>query len=116
MEVKIFGIPTCKTVKKARTWLHDKGIEYEWVDMRLRPPDKEQLATWMDEFGFKPMRNTSVGAYRKLGAEKKKWKEAEWLDAFADDAMLLKRPIVLVDGAPRLVGFKEAAFEEVLGG
>ncbi len=116
MTVTIYGIPTCGTVKKARKWLDEKGVAYTWVDLRKTAPARDQLAGWVKTFGWKPMRNTSGGAYRALGDEKKTWEDAAWLDAFAADAMLLKRPVVEIDGAPALVGFKEPEYDARFAG
>ena len=111
MQRTLYGIPTCGTVRKARKWLDEHGIDYDWVDLRENPPDREQLETWLARFGFKPMRNTSGGAYRALGDEKKTWGDDEWLAAFAADAMLLKRPVLEIDGRPAAVGFKQPEWE-----
>lgn len=112
MKVTVFGIPSCGTVKKAEAWLNDKGVNYESVDLRDAAPSRSRIQRWMKVFGFKPMRNTSGGSYRALGEEKSTWESSEWLDAFAADAMLLKRPIVEIDGEPVLVGFREDEFKE----
>lgn len=114
MKITVYGIPTCGTVKKARAWLDDKGIEYSWVDIREATPKKAQLNRWIKAFGYKPMRNTSGGAYRALGPEKKSWDDAQWLEAFAQDAMLLKRPVVEIDGKPVAVGFKADVYQDKL--
>jgi len=116
MTITLYGIPTCGTVKKARKWLEGQGVDYEWVDFRDTPPEPERVARWMDAFGFKPMRNTSGGAYRALPPEKKTWGADEWLPKLQADAMLLKRPVVEIDGEPVLVGFKEPAYVERFGG
>ena len=52
------------------------------------------------------MRNTSGKSYRALGEEKKTWDEAEWINAFSQDAMLLKRPLFVKNGTAVLVGFQ----------
>jgi len=102
----VYGIPTCQTVKKARRWLADRGVEAEFVNLRSAPPSREHVSKWIDAFGSKPMRNTSGGSYRALPPEKKTWDDATWLDHFAGDPMLLKRPIIEKDGEPVLVGFR----------
>ena len=107
----IYGIPTCGTVMKARKWLDEKGVEYTWVDFREKPPSKARLGRWMKAFGFKPMRNTSGGAYRALPPEKKEWGDKEWKAAFEADEMLLKRPVLEIDGKPAAVGFKQPEWE-----
>ena len=114
MKLTVYGIPTCSTVKKAVKWLSENGFEYDWVDLRKQPPSREQLEEWMDVFGFKPMRNTSGGAYRKLGPQRNDYDSKDWLAAFSQEPMLLKRPIVLVDGKPALVGFKADQYQAVL--
>lgn len=107
MALTVYGIPTCGTVKKARRWLDDEGLAHDWVDLREHAPSRDRIATWIGAFGAKALRNTSGGAYRALGAEKDAWGEAEWLDAFAADPMLIKRPVIERDGAPVQVGFRE---------
>jgi len=106
MALTVYGIPTCGTVKKARKWLDERGVSYAWVDFRSAPPTPAQVASWVDAFGAKAMRNTSGGAYRALPEEKKTWSDAEWAERFAGDPMLIKRPIVERDGTPVQVGFR----------
>ena len=55
------------------------------------------------------MRNTSGQSYRALGEVKDTWNEAQWVSAFSDDVMLLKRPIFVKDGMAIAVGFRDLA-------
>ena len=106
MSLTLYGIPTCGTVKKARKWLEAREVSYTWVDLREAPPSRDQIDGWVAAFGARPMRNTSGGAYRALGDEKKTWDDARWAAAFAEDPMLLKRPIIERGGVPVQVGFR----------
>lgn len=110
MKVTVYGIPSCGTVKKARKWLDARGVTYGWVDFRDTPPEPARVAAWMEKFGPLPMRNTSGGSYRALPDEKKGWGAAEWLPRMQADPMLLKRPVVEIDGTPVAVGFDETAY------
>jgi arsenate reductase (glutaredoxin) len=66
--------------------------------------------------GSAPIRNTSGQSYRTLGDEKKTWTDEHWIEAFTQDAMLLKRPLFVKDGTAILVGFKdEKVIREKLG-
>ena len=112
MTIQVYGIPNCGTCKKALKWLQEHHIEYEFINTRQEPPSLQQISSWVEVFGSKPMRNTSGGAYRALGEEKKTWTEDQWVAVFAKDAMLLKRPLILKDGVPILVGFR--ASDEIL--
>ena len=70
------------------------------------------IENWVNSLTAKPMRNTSGLSYRALGEEKKTWSDEQWIEAFAEDAMLLKRPLFVKDGDAVLVGFREK--EEVI--
>ena len=72
---------------------------------------------WVEALGSKPMRNTSGKSYRSIGEEKKTWSDAQWVEAFSQDAMLLKRPIFVRDGDAIFVGFRgtDEVIEEALG-
>jgi arsenate reductase (glutaredoxin) len=117
MTLIVYGIPACGTCKRAFQWLQAKGIEYEFVNTKEHPPDQQAIASWVKTLTSKPMRNTSGQSYRALGDAKKDWTEQQWIEAFAEDAMLLKRPLFVKDGAAVLVGFAaaEAVIQEKLG-
>lgn len=102
----LYGIKTCDTCRKALKWLESEGHEHTWVDVRKTPPSAERVGRWVDALGSKPLRNTSGGSYRALPADKKGWTEARWKQAFADDPMLLKRPVLEKDGVAMTTGFK----------
>lgn len=106
MTLEIYGIPNCGTCKKALKWLDDNQVEYEFINTKEQPPSRQQIEDWVAALGAKPMRNTSGGSYQALGDEKQTWSDARWVDAFAQDAMLLKRPLFVKDGSAVLVGFR----------
>ena len=107
MLIQVYGIPNCGTCKKAFTWLKNHGVEYEFVDTKEQPPSQAMIQAWVEVLGAKPMRNTSGQSYRSLGAEKENWTEDQWAEAFAQDAMLLKRPLFVKDSTAVLVGFRD---------
>lgn len=110
--------PKCTTCKKAKKWLDEHGAEY--IDRHIVEdnPTAEELAAWQQRSGL-PLRrffNTSGMKYRELGIKAKLdagMSDEEAFALLATDGMLVKRPIVVTDGAV-LVGFKEAAWEEAL--
>ncbi|MFB2917290.1 MULTISPECIES: Spx/MgsR family RNA polymerase-binding regulatory protein [Aerosakkonema] len=117
MSLKVYGIPNCGTCKKALKWLEDNGIESEFINTKENPPTREMLVDWVKALGAKPMRNTSGQSYRSLGEEKNSWTDDRWIEAFALDAMLIKRPLFVKDGIAVLVGFrdKEDSIRKKLG-
>jgi len=105
--VTLYGIPTCGTCKKAIGWMKENDLEYQFVNTRQDPPSKPQIQRWVKEIGWKPLRNTSGGSYRALGDQKNDWSDQEWIDAFAKDPMLIKRPVIEVDQKVVAVGFRD---------
>ena len=112
MALQIYGIPNCGTCKKALLWLDNNDASYEFINTKEQPPTKEMITKWVAALTARPMRNTSGKSYRAIGEEKKTWSDEQWVDAFAADVMLLKRPLFVKDGKAVLVGFR--AKEEVL--
>lgn len=116
MSLQVYGIPNCGTCKKAIQWLQDNQIDYQFINTKEQPPSQQAIGSWVATLGSKPMRNTSGKSYRALGEEKKTWTDQQWIEAFAQDAMLLKRPLFVKDGQAVLVGFRasEAVKQEKL--
>lgn len=112
MVIQVYGILNCGTCKKALTWLDNRGVEYEFINTKDHPPTQKMVQSWVEVLGAKPMRNTSGQSYRALGTEKDEWTDAQWIEAFANDAMLLKRPLFVKEGTAVLVGFRDK--EEVI--
>ena len=107
----------CSTCKKALAWLAAHGIVAEVRPIVDMPPTAEELVVWIERSG-KPVRkwlNTSGQSYRALGKEKvSAAKDEEILRWLTQDGKLVKRPVV-VSGKHVLVGFDQAAYEEVFG-
>jgi arsenate reductase (glutaredoxin) len=111
MSIQVYGIPNCGTCKKAFQWLENNQIEYEFINTKENSPSHKLIQGWIESLGSKPMRNTSGKSYRALGEEKKNWTDKEWLEAFSQDAMLLKRPLLVKDDKAVLVGFRDTDAE-----
>ena len=110
--------PKCSTCRKAKKWLDEHGVTY--VDRHIAEdnPTAEELARWQAQSGLPVRRffNTSGRLYRELGMKARLdagMTDEEAFALLATDGMLVKRPIVVGEGFC-LVGFKEAAWEEVL--
>lgn len=113
MSLKVYGIPNCGTCKKAIAWLEQREIAYDFVNTKDHPPTKAMIQKWVEALGAKPMRNTSGGSYRALGEDKQNWSDAQWTQAFSQDAMLLKRPLFEKEGEAVMVGFRATEAEKL---
>jgi arsenate reductase len=116
MSIDVYGIPNCGTCKKALAWLEEQQVAYTFINTKEHPPSRAMVADWVQALGAKPLRNTSGQSYRALGAEKQAWGDAQWIEAFANDAMLIKRPLFVKDGVAVAVGFRNVeAVRQALG-
>jgi arsenate reductase len=107
MTLQVYGIPNCGTCRKAFQWLEDHKISYTFINTKDHPPAHQLIEAWVEVLGSKPLRNTSGQSYRALGEQKQDWSDAQWIETFAQDAMLLKRPLFVKDGKAVMVGFRE---------
>lgn len=112
--ITLYGIKNCDTVKKARKWLENNGIEYRFHDFREDGMDSVPLESWVKEFGWQEVLNRRSTSWRALGDEQKNRMDDEAALALAvETPTLIKRPVT-VSGNTTLFGFKEAAFSELV--
>jgi len=113
MNFKLYGIPNCDTVKKARTWLQDHGIDFTFHDFKKQGLTPELLKSWLQDLDWTTLVNRKGTTWRNLPDERK----AAIVDADSAMALMLENPSVIkrpvVQGAGLVtVGFSPAAFEE----
>lgn len=114
MTVTLYGIPNCDTVKKARNWLDNNGIEYVFHDYKKAGTDPDKLKAWSAEAGWEIVLNRTSTTFKKLpDADKADLTEAKAVRLMTEQPSMIKRPVVEYLGG-LLVGFKlpewEAAF------
>ena len=112
--LKFICYPKCTTCQKARKWLDENNIEYEFRDIKIENPSLEELTAWYKLSGL-PLRkffNTSGLLYKSMELKTKlpAMTDEEMLSLLATDGMLVKRPLAIGDDFV-LVGFKEAEWE-----
>lgn len=106
MTITLYGIPNCDTVKKARTWLAEAGVAYDFHDYKKAGIDADRLKRWAGEVGYEKLLNKAGTTFKKLpDADKADIDEAKAIRLMVDNPSMIKRPVV--EGAgPLLVGFK----------
>ena len=109
--------PRCSTCQKARKWLDENHIAYEFRDIKTDNPTADELAAWYKASGLplKKFFNTSGLLYKSMDLKNRlpTMSEEETLALLGSDGMLVKRPLVIGDGFV-LTGFKEAEWEKRL--
>lgn len=114
--MKLYGIPNCDTVKKARAWLEAHGIEYEFHDYKKLGVDSALLAKWMTQAGWEKVINRQGQTWRKLSdAEKAQITGAPAAIQLAQDKpSVIKRP-AFEHKNKLILGFDEAEYQKHFG-
>ncbi len=115
MSLTLYGIPTCDTVKKARTWLDGQGIAYTFHDYKKAGADPAKLAAWCEAAGWEKVLNRAGTTFKKLpDADKADLDQARAVALMAANPSCIKRPIVEHEGG-LLVAFKPDEWAAALG-
>jgi len=114
--MKLYGIPNCDTVKKARAWLDAHGMEYTFHDYKKQGVDAAVLAKWMAKAGWDSVLNRKGQTWRKLSdAEKAQvTDDASAIQLAQDKPSVIKRPAFEHKGK-LILGFNETEYQNIFG-
>lgn len=103
--MNVYGIPNCDTVKKARKWLTEQGLEFNFIDFKKSPPTAEQIKHWVDSAGIEVVLNKRGTTWRKLDDMTKATNdESVLIKLMSEQPSMIKRPIFEFNGKVE-VGF-----------
>ena len=94
--ITLFGIPNCDTVKKARAWLTEHGVDYQFHDFKKQGIPQDRLNIWIAAAGWEKVLNRKGTTWRKLDPAT----QATAVNAesaaklFILNVSLIKRPVV----------------------
>ncbi|WP_019141093.1 ArsC family reductase [Noviherbaspirillum massiliense] len=114
MTTTLYGIPNCDQVRKARTWLDEKGIAYHFHDFKKAGLSRELVDTWLGEVEWETLVNRRGTTWRALSEERK----ASVTDAESAAVLMLESPSivkrpVLSSGGKIHVGFSDALYQQI---
>ncbi|MCV9909873.1 ArsC family reductase [Brucella sp. HL-2] len=111
MSVTIYGIKNCDTMKKARTWLEDHGIDYTFHDYKKEGLDAATLDRFLTDIEWGKLLNRAGTTFRKLpDGERQNVDAAKARELMLAQPSMVKRPVL--DKAGKLtVGFKPDQYE-----
>lgn len=113
--ITLYGIPNCDTVKKARAWLGERGIEYAFHDYKKEGADPAHLREWIAAKGWETVLNRRGTTFRKLpDGDRAGLDGAKAVTLMQAHPSAIKRPVIEYDGG-LLVGFDAAEWEQALG-
>jgi arsenate reductase len=114
--MKLYGIPHCTTVKKARAWLAEHGHEVAFHDFKKQGVDAAWLQRLCREVGWQALLNTRGTTWRKLADADKAaaGDEAGAIALMLAQPSVIKRPVLERDGRHHL-GFSADQYQDLFG-
>ncbi len=110
--MKLYGIPNCDTVKRARVWLTARGAAHDFHDFKKLGVPADRLDAWLQAVGWEDLLNRKGTTWRQLDAAT----QAAVVDAPSARALMLsqtsivKRPVVEWADGSTTVGFDAAGW------
>jgi arsenate reductase (glutaredoxin) len=103
----IYGIRNCDTMKKARAWLDQRGVEYAFHDYKTAGIERAKLEGWAKKAGWETLLNRAGTTFRKLpDKDKEGLTEKKAIALMLAQPSIIKRPVLELGGGKLLVGFK----------
>ena len=117
MSVRLYGLDTCDTCRKAKNWLTRFGIAHEFTDYRTHRTDAATLKAWATQLGgWDALINRASTTWRTLPPNRKApGSDPEWQLLLKEYPQLIKRPVTVTDDGEVSVGFKDAAYKKRFG-
>lgn len=101
--VKLFGIPNCDKIRKARKLLENAGLSYEFVNVREQKTDELTIRKWFDQLGVQVVVNKRSATYRQLSEDQKKLSnEKSLVEVIQQYPTLIQRPLFEINDSVQI--------------
>ena len=113
--ITVYGIPNCDSVKKARVWLTDHGVDYVFHDFKKQGVPPEAVDLWLEHVSWDVLVNRKGTTWRKLdpALQASVVGNASARALMLEQASVIKRPVV-VKGQTVIVGVNPEAWASVV--
>ncbi|MDR5833668.1 ArsC family reductase [Caballeronia sp. LZ034LL] len=109
----VYGIPNCDTVKKARVWLEEHGVPFEFHDFKKAGVSTALIQDWLKDVPLDQLINKRGTTWRGL-SEVHKAEAGTTAGAIAlmiHKPSIIKRPVVVVNGRVKTLGFSAEQYD-----
>ena len=110
--MKLYGIKTCGSVRKAIKFFKENDIEFEFVDFKKVNVTEDEINNWLKKVSIDTLFNNRGTKYRTLKLKELNLDDngkKEWL---IKENMLIKRPIVEYEDKV-IVAFDEEKYNSI---
>ncbi len=93
--LKLFGISSCDSCRKARKWLQDQKLEFVFHDLRNDGLDVQMLERWMSRMDWQKFLNTRSLTWRKIPeVDRAEMMKSRAISLMLEHPTLVKRPVL----------------------
>jgi arsenate reductase len=111
--VTLYGISSCDTIRKAKTWLKTQQIEFVFHDYRKQGLEQKLLESMLSVLGWEAMLNRRGTTWRALPETiKEQIDQASAMQIMLDNPAIIKRPL-LATANQLHVGFSDRQYQEI---
>lgn len=114
--MKLYGIPNCNTVKKARAWLAENNIDVQFHDFKKDDVSAALINSWLEQVSWKKLVNRAGITWRGLSDAAKAGiqDKPSALRLMLEKPSVIKRPVLVKNGKILHLGFDETAYGKLL--
>ena len=111
--LKFYCYPRWKTCQKAKAWLSDNGVEFDYIDLVKNPPEENELKNLakLANEEIDKLLNKKSKAYKELDVDVNSLSDDDLAKTLINNPKAIKRPII-TDGEKALIGFDENKIKE----
>jgi Spx/MgsR family transcriptional regulator len=108
----LYAIPNCDTVKKARAWLAENDIDYQFYDYKKQGIDRLTLVRWLTQMPWTQLVNQNGQTWRKLPETERPADAEDAIALMLEKPSVIRRPLIEQNGRVVALGFSEDKYME----
>ncbi len=111
--ITLYGIPNCDTVKKARVWLEQHNVEFNFHDFRKDGLETATVEGWCGRMDWETLVNKRSTTWKKIDADIRDSLSRDNVVALlVEHPTLIKRPVLDTPNTLE-VGFKADLYQSI---
>lgn len=112
---KMYGIPNCNSVAKARKWFAEHDIEYYFHDYKKEGITKTKLKEWCKQLGWENLLNKAGTTWRALDEDTKAsiTNQDKAIQLMYEHNSIIKRPVIELDNKLMVIRFDEEKYQSI---
>jgi len=108
----IYGIKTCSTVGKARKFMRENSIEFDFVDYKVESVDEVKIRSWLEKIDINLLFNTRGTKYRELKLKELNLDDDGKIKWMAKENYLIKRPVIEYNNGEVHIAYNEELYQK----